>query len=350
VRFNYFQEENNSMQAATPYDVRIVSTGRYLPKRKVTAGELDDRLSLEPGTAFKLTGAATRHYVNGERASDMGAAAARDALTNAGLTLADVDLILCASGVAEQPIPSNAALVQKKLGDEAAGKPCFDVGATCMGFMVGLDVASSLITSGRFKRILLVSADIASCGLNDRQTESAVLFGDAAAAAVLAPSDPADQPRPSKILAMRYETYAEGSAFTEIRGGGSAIPAYRYTEETRNDFLFDMQGPKVFRMAARVLPPIFEQTLAAAGLTVDQIDLFIPHQASALALEVMRRRLNLDGSRVVNTLHKYGNTIASSLPLAIDDCIRERRLSRGQKVVLVATAAGFSVGVTVLEF
>jgi 3-oxoacyl-[acyl-carrier-protein] synthase-3 len=338
------------MQTATPYDVRIVSTGRYLPKREVTAGELDDRLGLAPGTALKLTGAQTRFYANGERASDRGAAAARDALANAGLTLADIDLILCASGVPEQPIPSNAALVQKKLGDDAAGKPCFDVGATCMGFMVGLDVASSLITSGRFKRVLLVSADIASLGLNDRQTESAVLFGDAAAAAVLSASDPDEQPRRSRILAIGYETYAEGSAFTEIRGGGSAMPAHRYTPERRDDFLFDMHGPKVFRIAARVLPPLFEKTLAAAGLSVDDLDWVIPHQASALAIEVMRRRLNLDTDRVVNTLHKYGNTIASSLPLAIDECVRDRRLQRGQRVALVATAAGFSVGVAVLEF
>jgi 3-oxoacyl-[acyl-carrier-protein] synthase-3 len=330
------------------FGVRIESTGRYLPARSVSAAEIDVRLGLAPGGSLKLSGVATRRFVDGETASDMGAAAALDALASAGLTLADIDLLICSSGTPEQPIPCNAALVQKKLGD-VSGMPCFDVNSTCMSFLVALDVAGALIATGRYKRILVVSSDVASCGMNEREPEAYALLGDAAAAAVLSAGDDG-RGSGSMILGATFATYSEGSDMTEIRGGGSAMPAYLYEGDRRDDYLFHMDGTRVFRMALKVFPPMVERLLADCGVTMADIDLVVPHQASQSALELMRRRLNVAPERWAVTLPKYGNTISSSIPLALDDCLREGRLKRGQRVLLLGTSAGFSAGAVLLDF
>lgn len=330
------------------YPVRILASGRYLPAREVTSAEIDSRLGLEPGTSARVSGVKTRYYADGEGASDMGAAAIRDALANAALGLEDLDLILCVSGTPEQPIPCNASLVQKKLGSGAAGIPSFDVGATCMGFIVGLDVAGSLLTSGRFRRAVIVAADIASLGLNAREPEAYALFGDAAAAVIVERSDEATAS--SRVLGVRYETYAEGAGLTEIRGGGSALPAYRYTPERADDYLFHMEGPRVFREAARVFPRLFEQLLSDLGLGTADVDLVVPHQASDSALELMRRRLGFEASRWVRTVQKFGNTIASSIPLALDDSLREGRIRRGMRLAFAGTAAGFAASAAIVDF
>jgi 3-oxoacyl-[acyl-carrier-protein] synthase III len=334
------------MQSSKRYEVRILGTGRYLPKKKVTATDLDSRLGLEPGTAFKMSGVETHYWVDGERMSDMAAAAARDALANAGLTLADIDLIILGNGLPEQLVPSNAALTQEKLGPEAAGIPCFDVGATCMSFLIGLDVAASFISCGRFGRVLLISSETGSVLRSDDQLDAMVLFGDAAAAAVIGPSDGTS----SRILAVSYETYSEGAHTSELIGGGMALPAHQYTPENRAHYQFQMDGPRAYRLAAKVLPKLVTATLAAAGLTNDDIDLWIPHQASALGVELIRRRLGVALERVVITLGKYGNTVAASMPLALDEAIRDGRLQRGQKACFIVPAAGFSAGVLAIEY
>jgi 3-oxoacyl-[acyl-carrier-protein] synthase-3 len=281
----------------------------------------------------------------------MGAEAARDALKNAGLTIKDIDLILCGSGIPEQPLPCNASLIQRELGPEAAGIPSIDVGATCIGFIVGLDIAGALISTGRYRHILLVCADVASVGLNEKEVETVVLFGDAAAAAVIGPSPEAQgESRRSQILGTRLETYSEGIPFTEIRGGGSAKPSYTYSAEARDEYLFHMDGILSMRLAGRIVPPMFNSALSALNLSVDDIDLAIPHQASPFALESMCRRLEIEPERFVMTVRKYGNTISSSLPLALDESIRDGRLHRGDRVALLGAAAGFTAGVMILDF
>ena len=339
--------------ASRPLPVRIVSTGRYLPRKHVPSETVDGWLGLPVGTSAQLSGVQGRYYADGETASEMGAAAAQRALESAGLDAGDIDVLIAACGTPEQPIPSNAALMLKRLGPEWAGKAAFDLGATCMSFLVALDLAAVLLAARRYGRALIVAADVASCGLNHDQPEAAMLFGDAAAAAVVGrveEDDPLAR-RPSRILAARCATWAEGSSFTEIRGGGSALPAHQYTAERRADFLFHMEGSHAFRMAARTLPPLLERVLAdAGGLDVEDFDLVIPHQASSAAMELMRRRLEIPLSRWVQTLHKYGNTIAASIPLALDECVREGRLERGDRVLLLATAAGFSASALAFDY
>jgi len=331
------------------FSVRILATGRYLPARQVTAAEIDLRLGLPPGTCLRISGVKERYHADGERVSDMGAAAVRDALSNAGLRLNDFDLLICGSGGPEQLIPVNSALILRTLG--LSGVAAFDVGATCLGFIVGLHVAATFIAAGLHRRVVVVSSDVTSSILNDRKPEAYCLFGDGAAAAVVesTPSRSAGE-RPSRVLGADLCTYPEGSRFTEIRGGGSALPAAQYTEQRRDDFLFDMDGPKVFRLAVGMLPLALERLLSATGARLSEIDFIVPHQASHSAMELFRRRLEVDSARWISTVQKYGNTAASGMPLALDDSLRAGKIRRGDRLLFLGTGAGLSTGLMLIDF
>jgi 3-oxoacyl-[acyl-carrier-protein] synthase-3 len=327
--------------------IRILGTGRYLPKNCVTAEQVDQRMGFRPGTALRMSGVETRYYAaDGETASDMGALAARDALSNCGLKFADIDAIICTSGTPEQPIPSNGPLIQKKLGEGQSGTPAFDVGATCLSFLVGLDVASCMLSAGRYRRVLLVSAEACSQGLHPMEQEVASLIGDGAAAAIVERSSDTT----SRFLGARMQTFGDASELTEIRGGGSLLPGYHYTPERHADFTFHMDGPQVYRMASRHMAGLLQTLLTSLETTLSDINLFIPHQASGLAMELMRRKLDVEPERVVNVIAKYGNMISASIPLALDEALRENRLKRGDRVMMLGTSAGFSCAAAVLDF
>ncbi len=329
---------------AAPLPVRIRSVGSFLPRRVVTAAELDAQLGLAAGTVLARSGVATRHFVTDETASQMGAAAAREALDRAGLTVRDVDAVVCASGTFEQPIPCTAALVLRELGGAGMGLAGFDVDATCLSFVVALDLVAALLAVGRYRRVLVVSTEIASCGLNWRELESATILGDAAAACVLERSDD------SALLAARIATYPEDAHLTEVRAGGTRLPGKRWTPETDADYHFHMDGPRVFRAAAERLPAFLDAVVADAGRTMDDVSLVVPHQASPLALRHVRRRLELPEARFFDMCGEVGNTIAASIPLALCRAIETGRIARGDTVLLAGTGAGLSLGAAVLVY
>ena len=185
--------------------VSILGTGKYLPSKKIYAAEMDERLGLAPGESFRMSGVEVRHYVDKESAAAMGASAVRMAMENARISVKDIDAIICVGAAPQQLIPCTAALLQKELGLETSGIPCFDVNSTCLGFITGLEVASSMISAGVYKKILLVAADISSIGMNWKEPESASLFGDGAAAAVVGETSEGLQ---SEIISYRMETFA----------------------------------------------------------------------------------------------------------------------------------------------
>jgi 3-oxoacyl-[acyl-carrier-protein] synthase-3 len=203
--------------------------GRYLPSRKVSASEIDARLDMKPGTALKLSGVETRWVVDGENAAQMGAKAVRAALSNAGLDWSEIDAIVGTSGTPDQPIPCNAALIQEELGLGESGIPSFDINTTCMSFLAGFDLVSYLIEAGRFRKVLLVSSDIPSCGLNPKQIEAYCLFGDAAVAVVVGPSGKDES---SRIHASRLEELkAEGQLIGPLRSS-SSTPRSAFSRST----------------------------------------------------------------------------------------------------------------------
>ena len=219
---------------------------------------------------------------------------------------------------------------------------------TCLSFLAGLDVAASLIACGRYRNILLVSSEIASKGLNWRgDLETAGNFGDGAVALVLQP--PAAGTGTVTLLAAAFETHHEGVGHCYIPGGGTRRhPAFIPGDYAALGY-FHMSGREVFRLSSRVLPPFIDRLLASAGLRVADLDWVVPHQASRLGLDHIRKRLDIPAAKVVDIFDRYGNQIAASLPMALA-ALRQRADWRpGQKVMLVGTGAGLSLGGILLE-
>lgn len=327
--------------------VRILSTGKYLPKNKVTAEALADRIGVSADWVEQKSGVLIRHFVADETASQMGAIAARQALEDAGLSLTDIDCLVCTSGTVEQPIPCTAALIQKALGGGNSGIPAFDINSTCLSFVTGLDTLSYLVDAGRYNRVLLVATDIASVGLDWQDKESCTLFGDGAAAVIIERSAPSTS---GKILCSRMETYSKGSHLSEARGGGSKLHPREHSAKTCQDFVFSMDGRGVYRLAHQVFPGFLERLLTLRQLKMTDMDLVIPHQASLMAMNLIRKQLAIPEAKLMTIVHNHGNTIAASIPMALHEAIHQRCIQRGSRVLLLGTSAGFSIGGLVFEF
>ena len=331
--------------------VRIVATGKYLPDNPVTAADLEAKMGLEPGWVARRSGVAVRYFAKDETASQMGAKAAQRALDAAGLAYEDLDCIVGVSGTQEQAIPCGAALVQRALGKGGSGTPAFDVNSTCLSFVTGLDTVSYLIAAGRYNRVMFVASEIASVALDWKERESATILGDGAAAVIV---ERAELGSGVGVVCARMETLSDHAELTQTRGGGTkhhprgyAGDLAAYTEEY---CLFEMDGKAVFKLSANVLPGFVERMFTAHGLTMEEIDLVIPHQASPAALWLMQRRLGIPEAKWMVIAHDHGNTVAASIPLALHEAVAQGRLQRGQRVMLLGTSAGFSMGALVLDY
>lgn len=327
--------------------IKILGTGKYLPTRRVTSAELDKKLGLAAGWVQKKSGVSVRHFVKNETAAQMGAMAARHAVEAAGLSLSDMDCIVCASGTAQQEIPCTAALIQEELQLSKSGIPCFDINATCLSFVTALDIMSCQLALGIYERVLIVSSEIASAGLNWEQKESSILFGDGAAAVVIGRTPDTEN---SRILGSSMKTYSEGAHYSEIRGGGTLIHPSEYAKGREADFAFDMDGRKIFRLTSQLITDFVDRLLESASVNREQIRAVIPHQASGMAMRIMTGKLGLTDQQMVNILAEHGNVIAASIPMALHEAIGQKRITRGDQVMLLGTSAGLSLGGIVLEY
>lgn len=325
--------------------VKILSTGKYLPKKQVTAQEIGLRLDLTKDWVEKKSGVLLRHFVDGETASLMGAFAAKKALIAAGLSIGDIDCLISTSGVPEQAIPCTASLIQKHLDAGDSGIPAFDINSTCLSFITGLDIVSYLIDAGRYKRVLLIASEV-STGLNWDDKESCTLFGDGAAAAIIAKSDDTES---SRILSSYMQTYSKGAHLTECQGGGNKYHPRDYANNPET-FLFKMDGRAVYRLASNILPSFVERLLQLSGLKMADMQMVIPHQASLMAMRLLRKQLGIPEEKLMVIVHNHGNTIAASVPMALHEAIIQGKIQRGDKIMLLGTSAGFSVGGIVLEY
>ncbi len=329
-----------------PRAIRLLGTGAVVPAEELTSEQLDRRLGLSPGTVLKKTGV-RRRFVETRNAAALGAEAAREALSAAGLGLSDVDCLIAASGTPDQAMPSNAALLHRALGLSDLGIPAFDIGASCLSFLVALDTAACLIDAGRYRRILIVSSDIASCGLDWGKLEASGIFGDGAAAAVVGPAEPGES---SALLASAFATISDGAHTCEIPGGGSRHHPGRIDGPYLPLTLFRMDGKAVFRLAAEHLPGFLDALLAAAGLTLADIPVVVPHQASLHALQYLRRRFGLRREQVIDIFAERGNQVGASLPSALHEAIASGRLRRGDAALLIGTGAGVQLGGMVIRY
>jgi len=323
-----------------PQYFRIIGSSRRLPARCITSDELDLRLGEAPGTTFARTGVRKRFQaVEPESAATMAQAVVCDALAQARCDITAVDLLIDASLCIQQPIPCNAALIQQVLGPTAAGIPCLDVHASCLGFVAALNVVNGLFAAGSARRILVVCAETPLRGVNWDEPESACLMGDAAAAFVF------EAATPRAGWAFGMETYAEGARLCEVAGGGHRLPPFEYTAEKRAAYQFHMDGKAVHKLASRHLPGLVKRVLLASGQRLEDLEV-VPHQASGPAVELVARRLGIARGNLHATLADHGNLVAASIPFVLHGVRMDRPV--GTRVMLLGTAAGYTQAAAVL--
>ena len=275
---------------------------------------------------------------NGQSLLDLAEKAVENALENAELSINDIHLILGAMATPLQPIPCNAALIHERVAKGTA-IPAFDVNSSCTSFITALDMASYLLSSGNYHHILIVSGDTASAALNPHQKESYELFSDAAVAFVVSACD-----GESGVISSLQHTYSEGVHDTEVRGGGGLLTAFCMTEENKEDYYFDMNGIRVLKLATKKLPVFLDEFLSDNGITINDIDFFIPHQASK-ALNLIMKKLGIPKEKYIDHVKDWGNMISAAVPMGLCTAVRERLIKRGNRIALFGTAAGLTISV-----
>jgi len=309
---------------------RIVGTGSFLPPRVVTNDELAQRLETSDEWIRSRTGIGRRHIADKSQASsDLALEASRSALQAAGIDASQIDLIVVATSTPDYVFPSTACLLQAKLG--VKGSAAFDIQAVCSGFVYGLATADALIRSGAHKKALVVGAEVFSRILDWNDRGTCVLFGDGAGAVVLAAG--------SKPGIHASVLHADGSQadLLSVPGnvsGGSIVGS---------PFL-QMNGQGVFKFAVRVLDEVARETVAAAGMTLEDIDWLIPHQANVRILDATARKLGLPPEKLVITVDHHANTSAASVPLALDEFVRAGKIRPGHRVMMEGVGGGFTWG------
>jgi 3-oxoacyl-[acyl-carrier-protein] synthase III len=326
--------------------VRIAGTGHYVPISKRLSVDIDQELQRKIGKTESRTGVHERPVANHETSSSMAVAASKNAVSHANLNTADIDLIISACAVPEQPIPAMAPLIQAGLGLGHTGIPAFDINASCLSFVAAFDLAAQLIEARRFRNVLIVSSEIASRALPWKSDpDTAAMFGDGAAAAILTSTHATG----GGLAASLIETWSEGYRDCEIPAGGTRFDFNHQHEDFAKGAQFQMDGRAAYRLAAKVIQPFFDKLLAKASWCLDEVDLVVPHQASRGALDHLVAKLNIPRSKIIDIIANHGNQIAASIPMALNFAIREGRITSGMKVLVVGTSAGFSVGGLCLE-
>ncbi len=318
---------------------RIAKTAMYAPGTVQTAEELAPRLGKSAQWITSRTGVHRRRVAD-ESMAEMGARAARQVLGGE-----PPDLILNASLTPMQLIPDSSVFIQEALG--LSGIPSFSLHATCLSFMAALNTAGAFVQTGLYRRVLIVSAEQGSVSRDFSEPESAALIGDGAGAALIEAVPEGDESG-SAMLGFAMRTYPEGASYTELRGCGTRHhPNHPDTQPTDN--LFRMNGPRVYRMAFSRAEEVLEDVFAQAGVTRDDIDVVLPHQASGPMISAIPR-FGFPTERVIDLVGEYGNCIAASIPMAMAHAQQTGKLQRGDLALLFGTGAGLSMAASILRF
>ncbi|MCC7549304.1 MAG: ketoacyl-ACP synthase III [Burkholderiales bacterium] len=315
---------------------RIAGTGSYLPATVVTNSDLEKRVDTSDEWIRTRTGIRERHFAaEGELSSDLAMQACRRALQAAGRDVSEVDLIVVATTTPDMIFPGVACILQAKLGVTRGA--AFDVQAVCSGFVYALSIADMFVRSGQSRCALVVGTEVYSGILDWNDRSTCVLFGDGAGAVVLLPS------QEPGILATRLHT---DGRYTDIL----AVPARVCGGNIAGKPFVTMEGQAVFKFAVKVLTEVAAEVLERAGLPLEQVDWFIPHQANVRIIEATARKLGLPMERVVVTVDRHANTSAASVPLALDEAVRDGRIRAGQHVLLEAVGGGFTWGACLIKW
>jgi 3-oxoacyl-[acyl-carrier-protein] synthase-3 len=315
---------------------RITGTGSYLPEKVLTNRDLEALVDTSDEWIHTRTGIRQRHIAaEHEKSSDLALVASRRALEGAKLSAEDVDLIIVATTTPDMVFPSTACLMQAKLGIKQCA--AFDLQAVCSGFVYALATADQFIKSGQYRHALVVGSEVYSRILDWKDRGTCVLFGDGAGAVILSRSD-----KPG-ILASRL--HADGR-YADIL----SVPGSVDRGAVCGSPLLQMEGNAVFKLAVKVLGEVAEETLAAGGITKAQLDWLIPHQANIRIIQATAKKLGMSMERVIATVERHANTSAASVPLALDEAVRDGRIRAGHHVLLEGVGGGFTWGAVLVRW
>lgn len=285
----------------------------------------------------------TRYRISGEEKQiSLAVSACEKALKNANITVNDIDCVVSASAVGIQPIPCMAALIHEKIA-KGTSIPALDINTTCTSFMTALDTMSYLLEAGRYKRVLIFSCDVASRALNPKQKESFQLFSDGAVAFIIEKTD-----KEIGVIDAMQKTWSEGAHSTEIRGGLSNLHPENYSEETKEEFMFDMNGKTVLSLSMKKIPEMMKEFLENNDMKISDIDMVVPHQAS-VAMPIVMEKLGVTEDRFINEVKEFGNMVSASVPLALAHGLENRKIKNGDTILLIGTAAGLTTNLLLIR-
>jgi len=312
----------------------IRGIGSYLPKRIITNAEMSKLVDTSDEWITERTGIKQRHIAaDGEFTSDLGIAAAKQALIRSGIDPIDVDLVICATSTPDRTFPSTAVRIQHGLGVTKGA--AFDIQAVCSGFIYALATADNFLKAGQSRRALVIGAETFSRIIDWEDRSTCVLFGDGAGAVLLEAQPQTGSREDRGILASRIRSDGRYEDMLYVDGGPSSTQTVGHLR---------MNGREVFRHAVQKISGVIEETLVMTGYTADEIDLFVPHQANARILDGIGKKLGVASGKVVKTLDRHGNTSAASIPLALNYAFEEQRLGEGKLVLMEAMGGGFTWG------
>jgi 3-oxoacyl-[acyl-carrier-protein] synthase-3 len=321
---------------------KITGWGKHIPSKVLTNADLEKLVDTSDEWIVTRTGIRERHVVSpGETNSTISVAASRQALDVAGLMPKDIDLIIVATSSPDHFLPGVANLVQHQLGADC---PAFTLTAGCTGFVYALATAHQFIATGAYDQVLVIGSEVISHFVNWEDRNTCVLFGDGAGAVVLEASS-----QPGGVQSFVLGSDGSGAEYIIVRGGGSAYPMSHEMIDDKAMYV-EMDGRKVFKFATRVMGEATLQAVDKAGLTLEDIDLLIPHQANLRIIELAARHLNLPMENIVVNLERYGNTSAASIPIALVEALEEDRVRDGMNIVMVGFGSGLTWAAAVVQW
>ena len=315
----------------------ITAMGRFLPEKILTNADLEKMVDTSDEWIVSRTGVRERHIADGMTTSDLATRAARDLLSQRGLTPDDIDLIIVATVTPDMFFPATACLVQDKLGASRAWG--FDLSAACCGFLYSLTTGAHFVASGSHDRVLVIGADVMSSIINYEDRTTCVLFGDGAGAVLLEPAEDDS----SGLIDFNHHIEGSGGFFLYMPGGGSMNPATDKTVAEKLHYVHQ-DGRQVFKYAVRQTYEASSSLLKKHGLTASDISLLVAHQANGRILDAAAERLGLPPEKVIKNIDKFGNTTGATIPLALTDAQEQGLLKPGELILMASVGAGLTVG------
>jgi 3-oxoacyl-[acyl-carrier-protein] synthase-3 len=327
----------------SPTRAAITSLGRYVPERVVTNADLEKLVETSDEWIRTRTGICERRYAEpGTPTSELALQAARECLARRGIGPEELDLIIVATVTPDMLFPATACVLQDKL--KASRAWGFDISAACSGFLYALTMGAQFVQTGSHRKVLVVGADVMTSILDFQDRATCILFGDGAGAVLLEPSTEGDG-----MVDFVHEVDGSGGTYLKMPAGGSLQPPSHETVEKRLHYVHQ-EGAHVFKYAVRKFAEVSLQLLERNRMTAQDVDLFVAHQANVRIIDAARERLGLPEAKVVKNIHKYGNTTAATIPLALGTALDDERLRQGDLVLLASVGAGFTVGTALLRW